>query len=774
VLDDVTEALEAIGRRGAFATRSTAEAGDLALEVKGVGAVRFPVPAAQARKLCGVARPARFGKREETLLDRDVRDTWEIARSRVKIDKRRWSQTLAPQLERIQRELGLPEGGKLEATLDKMLVYAPGQFFAAHQDTERAAEMVGTLTVVLPAAHKGGATVIDHHGEKVTYLAPRRADKLTFIAFYGDCHHEVRPITDGYRLVLVYQLLFEAPAARASAAPGLLEPLIEAVDSHLTTPLPAHPRYGRESPPPDKLVYLLDHQYTQQSLGWERLKGPDLARAAVLREAAERLDCEIFLTLADVHETWSCESSYWGYRGRRDDRDVERDPEPHELIELCSEDIELRHWIDGAGKPLKNASDSVSPDELCFTRASIECEPFRSEHEGWMGNYGDTVDRWYHRAAVVLWPRSRAFAIRAKLSPRWALDRLRRSLKTAARAEARTRAASLLPFWSRIVGIGEDKAFVTRALQVAVALEDPTLAAGLVAPFGPTQLGKSAVPHIAALLEAHGLEWCREIFAQWLQRQRFRDAAGVGGWFELMPVLCRALVDGGGEPGRALARWLLEQHWSNLARECRESLEDSANPHALARLTAASHLLFRLLESCVAAGEVEIHDEIVGFLTAPNTGFPVSSLVTALQAIGSDGRRPPLEALRLERLHRHCVGELTAVLAAPPRAADDWSIEPPARCRCELCQKLAAFLADREQVRFEWPLSTEKRSHVHQQIDAYELPVVHSTRRKGRPYTLLLAKTKALFAKEEQRREAHERHLAWLVQHQPGVVVPAR
>ena len=62
--------------------------------------------AAQARKLCKIARPARFGWRQETLADEAVRDTCEIARSRVKIDQRRWKKTLEPRLQAIRVALG--------------------------------------------------------------------------------------------------------------------------------------------------------------------------------------------------------------------------------------------------------------------------------------------------------------------------------------------------------------------------------------------------------------------------------------------------------------------------------------------------------------------------------------------------------------------------------------------------------------------------------------------------------------------------------------------
>ncbi len=69
---------------------------DLHLEVRGLGLLALPLPDAQARQLCRLAKPARYGRGEKTLLDRRVRDTWEIPTSLVKIDKRRWDKTLRP------------------------------------------------------------------------------------------------------------------------------------------------------------------------------------------------------------------------------------------------------------------------------------------------------------------------------------------------------------------------------------------------------------------------------------------------------------------------------------------------------------------------------------------------------------------------------------------------------------------------------------------------------------------------------------------------------
>ena len=113
MLDRVQAALDAIQREGSFAARLRCPAKDLAIEVKGVGVLRFPLSAATARKLSSVARPAPFGLRERTLHNPNIRDTGQIQRSSVKIDRRRWKPVLQAHLAQIQRSLGLPAEGAL-------------------------------------------------------------------------------------------------------------------------------------------------------------------------------------------------------------------------------------------------------------------------------------------------------------------------------------------------------------------------------------------------------------------------------------------------------------------------------------------------------------------------------------------------------------------------------------------------------------------------------------------------------------------------------------
>jgi hypothetical protein len=106
---------------------------------------------------------------------------------------------------------------------------------------------------------------------------------------------------------------------------------------------------------------------------------------------------------------------------------------------------------------------------------------------------------------------------------------------------------------------------------------------------------------------------------------------------------------------------------------------------------------------------------------------------------------------------------LRARLARPQRASGDWSVELPAGgCTCEQCGTLRAFLEDESRRTFEWPIAKERRQHVHSRIDAAELPVTHVTRRQGRPYTLVLNKTDALFAREQEARTRDAADLKWL------------
>ena len=783
-LEQIGELLSDIGAHDTFTARRTAGADDLHLEVKGYGRVRFPISRMQAQRLCRVARPARYGRGEQTLLDKQVRDTWKIAKSRIKIDKRQWNRTLLPVLDSLRDDLGLPEGCKLKSELHAMLVYAPGQFFLPHQDSEKADEMVGTLVVVLPSSFKGGVMVVEHQGERVTYRASRKS--LSFIAFYADCHHQVRPVKEGYRIVLTYNLMLVGdPSAAANAvtetATATVDSLAELLRDHFETPRP--PRWQKDAPPREpanRLVYLLDHQYTERSFGWHRLKGNDAARVSALRAAAERYGCESVLALAEVHEIWGCMEPGWNRpkygRHRRWARDEDDewyadheappvdDPDAYDLEDLHDSNITLQTWIDPSGKKAEPIVTEVDDEEVCSTTPSSDLEPYASEYEGYMGNWGNTMDRWYRRAAVVLWPRERAFAVRAEASPVWALKTLAQRIRAGELPEARERAASLLPFWESVATREERRGFFASALRVAEGLDAPELAASLLRPFRVESLTPGQAGVLVSLVAHYGEAWAQPMLATWgsdraQMRRRGKDRLQ---WLASLPRLCIALRRADSAVGSLVARLLLEDRlaWlKNLIDTSRDLGRPSMRDKALASLARP---LLGFLESTVVVKADELQDAAVAFLCAEENERLLPCLTQMLRAVVKK-KAPAMRAdTGLDVIKRHCARLIEARLALPPRDVDDWSIVLPEGCDCELCATLGDFLSDPDNQRLEWPIAKAKRMHVHQRLDAHELPVQHRTRRSGSPYTLVLTKAEDLFPREAAERHSLQADLEWL------------
>jgi 2OG-Fe(II) oxygenase superfamily len=770
VLEEIGRQLAQIGTSGSFATRRTATADDLNLEVQDVGRIRLPVTTSTARRLCEVARPARHGFKDETHLDRRVRDTWEIPKSRIFIDEPRWMRTLTAQLDRIRRDLGLPEGCWLKAQLHNMLVYAPGQFFVPHQDSEKTDDMIGTLVVSLPSRFSGGAMALEHHNEKM--LVRGSNNRLTLVAFYADCHHEVRPIRQGHRIVLTYNLIVEGDATAADP-PAQVEALAPSIRKFFETPRPPRWSGDRRQGPPDRLVYLLDHEYTQRGLAWNRLKNADAQRAAALQEVARQLECEIFLALADVHETWSCEEEYRDYRGygRRsrwshdhdgNDDESENEPFEPELTELIDSDIELRHWIGAAGRR-EAVATNVDAGELCYTKPSAELKPFETDHEGYTGNAGNTVEHWYHRAAVVLWPRERTFIIRAKAAPLWGIGEVAKTLKAGNAVEASALARRLLPFWPQVAGRADRRGLLEATVKVAAKLDDPTVAAILLRPFALIGLTPKAAPQLANLLDSYGLDWCRRLLRNWESERADEAQKERLLWMgSVLPALCQSLCVRDSSDGQSLAQWILKEQWAWLLDHLKQLREYVSDRERLKELSRLCKPILSLMESSRIARQPDLHAQVIEFLTGGARDLPVHVPLGMLQAAHKHRQSRTLRSLGLKAVHMHCTQDLTTRLNAPVRANDDWSIAASVRCSCKLCVTLTRYLRAQGEVWFEWPLAKAERAHIHGIVDSHDLPVTHITRRTGRPFTLILEKTAAVFEREAVERRLWQSALQWL------------
>ncbi len=384
------------------------------VRVDGVGTVSFPVPPFQFEQLIKLATRAPYGRGEETILDASVRQVWQITADQVSVGGKSWGRSFEAILSRVTDGLGCARA-EVSAELYKLLVYDPGGFFKPHRDTEKCAGMFGTLVVALPSEHSDGEVVIRHAGREVRVaLSQSEFTELAFAAFFADCEHEVCPISAGHRICLVYNLV-QRPRGGKTKPPSA--PVYESEVSHLAGVLQETLASGKA---PLKIVWLLEHQYSPASLAFTALKNADAARTKVLADAAARAGCAVHLGIVHIEEYGSAIPSYEPYYDRRyggwnDATDADDDLEDPEGD--GSEDFEIVEVVDGAQfvnewTDLDNGKAAFGPIPL-LSRELVPAGALDGEASDKKrvteatGNEGATFERSYHRAAVVVWHRSR-------------------------------------------------------------------------------------------------------------------------------------------------------------------------------------------------------------------------------------------------------------------------------------------------------------------------------------------------------------------------------
>lgn len=629
--------------------------GAMDVHVEGFGRVTFPVGPSKARKLIELARPARFGRGEETLTDPEIRDTWEIPKHLVRAE---WDPgALGDVLTTVKDKLGLPNDSHLTAELHSLLVYETGQFFVPHQDSEKADGMIGTLVVTLPSTYYGGELVVSADGEQKSYAESSRW-YLSAVAFYADCRHEVRKVTKGYRITLTYNLILDGEATSPDGDEGTITELASYLREHFRTPPTVdsenseYPRYyryrgGYAADPPIRLVFLLDHEYTPRALSWPLLKGADADRAALLREAAARAGCETVLALTDIDETHGAhaidERDFQRRRSwmetnevsERDRFDLYSDGEQgYEVAYLMRSAARLTHWTGSDGAWLEETSLPLRDTEMCAATKTDELTPYQSSFKEYLGNEGNTLDRQYHRAAIVVWPRDRAFANHAETSRAWALDEIVAMTSSGGTAMARAAAETLSSFWGdgpldrttldetpldqtpldqTPEETGECRVLLGKALRAANAVDDARTAAMLLCPFTLRHLTDASVDALAVVAGQYGPEWTASLLRTWYgagwpgnERQRVHWMA------DQLPGLCSRLHDAGGA-GTTTARQLLDVSWARLRTDAAASLArpDNGCPGDFELLGNA---VAAVLTAAAAIGAVSTRDAVSRYM----------------------------------------------------------------------------------------------------------------------------------------------------------------
>ncbi|THG97032.1 hypothetical protein EW026_g4903 [Hermanssonia centrifuga] len=168
---------------------------------------------------------ATFGLNKEDILDETYRKAGKLDSPHFAVKLDLDSSGL---LEIVRTKLleGRKAQGSIHAELYKLNVYGEGSFFKPHKDTPRSTNMFGSLVIVYPTAHEGGALTMSHEGESWTFdsgkmLAGHSEARIGYVAFFSDVDHEVTLVKSGYRVTITYNLYFVDPPVYMSLSPSV-------------------------------------------------------------------------------------------------------------------------------------------------------------------------------------------------------------------------------------------------------------------------------------------------------------------------------------------------------------------------------------------------------------------------------------------------------------------------------------------------------------------------------------------------------------------------
>lgn len=270
------------------------------LEVQDLGLIGFPLSTREAEILKARCRQSPFGKGETTLVDSSVRSSWELDASQFKIVNPEWDECIVNIVFDIHDKLGLAYGDEnIKAQPYKLLIYGEDAFFKAHQDSEKADGMFGTLVVSLPSKHEGGKVSFSHNGLEEEYDSAQYGPFATsYGAWYSDVYHEVQPVTSGYRVVLTYNLVQHVTDERQGPPDGealrIMRQALERYEIELTVDT----KQNRERDP-GCFVHKLEHLYSEHSLNVRSLKGDDAAQVQHISNACKAAGFQVYLALLE-------------------------------------------------------------------------------------------------------------------------------------------------------------------------------------------------------------------------------------------------------------------------------------------------------------------------------------------------------------------------------------------------------------------------------------------------------------------------------------------
>lgn len=742
---NLTDILRTLHCHGDFYATGATEIAAPNLEVEGIGLISLPFQQAQLEQLIACADQAPFGRGTETMIDTTVRRTWQIDARHLHFGGRNWQRSLDAIVASASTGLGVTD--PVSAQLYKLLIYDTGSFFVGHRDTEKTPGMFATLVIVLPSVYRGGELLI-RHGEREVCLDLACSDPsdAAFVAFYADCVHEVRPVTSGTRLTLIYNLIRSGKADIASPPEYQSEQgLIASLLADWATDLDAN-----ADDVPEKLVYPLQHAYSAAELGFSTLKNADAAVAKVLVAAAMQAGCEIHLGQVTIEESGSAEYDYdyQPRRGRYGRYDSEPDDNDFEVGEVFDRSADISEWRRPDGAAVALGALPLLDEELCPLDAFDNEKPDEQQFHEATGNEGASFDRSYRRAALVLWPRRRRLAVMNQAGLVATLPYLEdlvqrgseggNSSATASLEEANALASHMVRGWPK--AIHSSALYAARMLTCLARLHNIALIDAFLAEVSASGTydgsENDSLAQAAALLPLpRAADLIKQIIAA-------NATFALSACADLLSKVATASTD---------IAALLDPAARILVDALLGTYVSPSRPNVWRRPAAVDGpLVVNLLTALQRLNATAMASQALDHMRAT---FPIDAvLVPAALTLAQQTENrnfAPMEQLRI-RILEHLQTRMAQTLEVP----QDFARPAAVACQCEHCRELARFLADPARGDWIFKAIQAQRLHVEGSIRHDHCDLDCMTLRRGSPHSLVCTKNQASYeARVKQRAQ---------------------
>ena len=446
-----------------------------------------------------------------------------------------------------------------------------------------------------------------------------------------------------------------------------------------------------------------------------------------------------------MQETWECEFEYNDYYNRRRYRDKEDDDESEGIpTYIMDSSIMLRHWINRNGEAIEYQDFTPSSREVCSTSGNEDFKPYKSEYEGWMGNSGNTLDRWYHRAAIVLWRKEDNLPIRFEMDK----DALVKEIFELADSEGnilqtKEILSSIAPYWQNYAKNHKAKEDIVNILNLASYINDSALSLQLLKVYNIPILNLETLPLWYSLIKSYGNKWylsLLELLTSTKERRYDRDDKIIDDFVNLTQELSNNAEynDIGG--------WLINYQLEKI-------LLKHKSPYTTNVVKNIAEITDLILGTIIYQNQ-DIHLKIINHIITHENNYPYILLVNLFEQCANKLDKASLEPWGYKQLFDYIHKSLMTEHDQGLRDKNDWSINKKCKCNCQHCKITNDFLSQstaREKV---WPLVQDTRNHVELEIRALQIPVDTKVVTNGRPYQLILTKTTKLYEDAKDRYDS--------------------